>query len=286
MLGPILITMLAVTPAGLESIARDARGRVGLAAEIVETGERVELRGAERFPMQSVYKLPIAMAVLRLVDEGRLRLDAGVRIEKRDFVSPEQHSPLRDLHPAGGFDLRLDEILRYAVSESDGSASDVLLRLAGGAGAVRAYLRELGVTGVQVMDTEKAIGGADGVQYRNWATPREAVRLLKALEQGRGLSPSSRGLLLQWMTQTPTGGNRLKGRLPAGTLVAHKTGSSRTMGGVTAATNDIGLVTLPDGRHLAIAVFVSDSAAPGDVRESVIARLARAVWDGLAGPAR
>ena len=110
--------------------------------------------------------------------------------------------------------------------------------------------------------------------------------LLKTLQQGRGLSPASRALLLEWMTRTPTGMNRLKGRLPSGTVVAHKTGSSRTVAGLTAATNDIGLVTLADGRHLAIAVFVADAAAPDSAREAVIAALARAVWDGLAAPAR
>lgn len=286
MLGPSILILMAVSPAALESIAKDARGRVGLAAEIVETGERVELRGGERFPMQSVYKFPIAMAVLRQVDQGRLRLDAKVRVEKSELIGPQQHSPIRDLHPEGGFEMRLDELLRYAVSESDGSASDVLLRVVGGAGKVQAYLGDLGVTDIRVVDTEMAIGSAQGVQYRNWATPREAVRLLKAFQQGKGLSDSSRALLMKWMTETPTGRNRLKGKLPAGTVVAHKTGTSRTVNGVTAATNDIGLVTLPDGRHLAIAVFVSDAAAADEIREAVIAALARAAWDALPAPAR
>lgn len=279
MFGLVLAASLAVTPADLEAIARDARGRVGVAAEVVETGERVALRGAEPFPMQSVYKFPIAMAVLAQVDHGRLRLDQPVRVEKSDFVTPRQHSPIRDQHPEGGFSLLLRELLRYAVSESDGTASDVVLRLCGGAGRVRSWLHSLGIDKIRVMDTELAIGSAHGVQYRNSATPREAVRLLKAFQQGKGLSPASRGLLMQWMTETPTGLKRLKGRLPAGTVVTHKTGSSGTRDGVAAATNDIGLVTLPDGRHLAIAVFVADSAAPEDVREDVIARLARAVWD-------
>lgn len=286
MLGPSILILMAVSPATLESIAKDARGRVGLAAEIVETGERVELRGGERFPMQSVYKFPIAMAVLRQVDQGRLRLDAKVRVEKSELIGPQQHSPIRDLHPEGGFEMRLDELLRYAVSESDGSASDVLLRVVGGAGKVQAYLGYLGVMDIRVVDTEMAIGSAQGVQYRNWATPREAVRLLKAFQQGKGLSDSSRALLMKWMTETPTGRNRLKGKLPAGTVVAHKTGTSRTVNGVTAATNDIGLVTLPDGRHLAIAVFVSDAAAADEIREAVIAALARAAWDALPAPAR
>lgn len=81
------------------------------------------------------------------------------------------------------------------------------------------------------------------------------------------------------MTETPTGLNRIKGLLPAGTVVAHTTGTSRTVDGVTAATNDVGLVTLPNGQHLAIAVFVSDSMADDATREEVIAKVARATWD-------
>jgi beta-lactamase class A len=72
---------------------------------------------------------------------------------------------------------------------------------------------------------------------------------------------------------------RLEGALPAGTRVAHKSGSSDVVGGVAAATNDIGLIQLPDGRHIAIAVFVTDSTADEATREQVIARIARAAYD-------
>ena len=109
------------------------------------------------------------------------------------------------------------------------------------------------------------------------------VVLLRALHEGRGLSEPSRALLLRLMTQTPTGSRRIKGLLPVGTVVAHKTGTSGTVKGLTPATNDVGLVTLPNGRHLAVAVFVSDSMANDSAREKVIARVARAAWDYWSG---
>src|SRR5438132_10162508 len=112
-----------------------------------------------------------------------------------------------------------------------------------------------------VANTEKEIGQDWQTQYRNWASPEAAVALLRALQERRGLSESSQTLLLRFMIESTPGPNRLKGLLPAGTVVAHKTGTSGTQNGVTAATNDIGLVALPNGRHLAIAVFVSDSPA-------------------------
>ena len=116
-------------------------------------------------------------------------------------------------------------------------------------------------------------------QYRNYSTPEAAVTLLKALFTGRTLSAASRQLLLDDMIASTPGPRRLKGRLPAGTVVAHKTGTDGTRNGMTRATNDIGIITLPDGRHVAIAVFVKDSTAGAAARESVIAEMARAAWD-------
>lgn len=253
----------------LVQAAAPAGGRVGAA---------VALAADERFPMQSVFKLPLAMAVLDAVDRAALRLDQAVRVTPADFVSDRQHSPIRDRTP-GGVTLPLSDLLRAAASESDGTAADVLLGLVGGPGAVTAYVRGLGVDGLTVAVTEKDMGRDPEAQYRNWATPTGAVALLRALDQGRGLSPEGRAHLLRLLTETPTGPNRIRGHLPEGTPVAHKTGSSRTVDGVTAATNDVGIVTLPDGRRVAVAVFVSGSPADDATRERVIADVARAAYE-------
>jgi beta-lactamase class A len=247
-------------------------------ATVLETGESVTLNGDQQLPMQSVYKFPIGMTVLAQVDQGKLKLDQQVRVEASDFVSDLQHSPIRDENPQG-VELSLAELLKYMVSESDGTACDVLLKLVGGPEVVTQYLRDLGVNGIVVANTEKEIGQDKAVQYRNYASPNAAVVLLRALHEGQGLSESSQALLRKLMTQTPTGLQRIKGLLPDGTVVAHKTGTSRTVDGVTAATNDVGLVTLPNGRHMAIAVFVSDSGANNATREEVIAKVAKAAWD-------
>ncbi|BAZ68444.1 putative beta-lactamase [Fischerella sp. NIES-4106] len=262
----------------IEEISRTAQGRVGVAATVLETGESVALNGDQRFPMQSVYKFPIGMAVLAQVDQGKLKLEQRIRVEKSDFVSERQHSPIRDEHPQG-IELSLTQLLKYMVSESDGTACDVLLKLVGGPEVVTKYLRKLGVNGVIVVSTEKEIGQDKSVQYRNWATPEAMVVLLRALDEGRGLSKSSQALLLRLMTETSTGLRRIKGMLPDGTVVAHKTGTSGTVNRVTAATNDVGLVTLPNSQHLAIAIFVSDSTADDAAREEVIAKVARTAWD-------
>jgi beta-lactamase class A len=265
----------------IERIASVAKGRVGVAATVLETGESISLNPDEHFPMQSVYKLPIGMAVMQQVDAGKINLAQRVRVDRSDFVRRGQHSPVRDKNP-NGTELSVGELLRFTLSESDGTASDVLLELVGGAEAVSQYLEKLNVNEVIVANTEKEIGQDWETQYRNWASPKGAVALLRALHERRGLSEQSQALLLKLMIESSTGPKRLKGLLPAGTIVAHKTGTSGTANGVTAATNDIGLVTLPNGRHLAIAVFVADSSANDVTREEVIARITRAIYEELA----
>jgi beta-lactamase class A len=263
----------------LDRIAREVDGTLGAAVRVVETGETVVLNGDRHFPMQSVYKAPIGMAVLHEVDAGRLSLDAPIRVEAADLVPSGMHSPLRDAHPQGGVDVPLRELLRLSVEESDGSASDVLLRILGGKARAQAYLSSLGIEGIRIDTTEGEMGRDYKAQYRSWAMPAAAVDWLTALQTGKDLSPASRGLLLGWMIATKTFPTRLKGRLPAGTEVAHKTGSSGSRDGVSAATNDIGIVTLPDGRHLAVAVFLRDSKADDKGRDGAIAKVARAAWE-------
>ncbi len=259
----------------IEQISHAAQGRIGVTATVLETGESVSLNGNQRFPMLSVYKFPIAIAVLAQVDQGKLKLDQKIRVEASDIV---QGSQILD-EKSQGMEFSLAELLKYMVSESDNTACDVLLRLIGEPRIVTEYLRGLGVNDIVVANTEKELGQDSAVQYRNYATPDAAVNLLRALHEGEGLSESSQALLLQLMTETTTGLKRLKGLLPDGTVVAHKTGTSSTVNGVTAATNDVGLVTLPNGRHMAIAVFVSDSQANDTIREEVIAKVAKAAWD-------
>ena len=262
----------------IEQIAQTAQGQVGITITVLETGDSISLNENQHFPMQSVYKFPIGMAVLAHVDQGKLNLEQRVQIETSDFVSNLQHSPIRDKNPQG-VTLSVAELLKYMVAESDGTACDVLLRLVGGPEVVTQYLRDLGVNDIVVANTEKEIGQNQAAQYRNYATPEATVALLRVLHEGQGLSDTSQALLLKLMIETPTGPNRIRRLLPEGTVVAHKTGTSRTVEGVTAATNDVGLVTLPDGRHLAIAVFVSDSTADTTIRESVIAKIALTAWD-------
>ncbi|HEY3581576.1 MAG TPA: class A beta-lactamase [Pyrinomonadaceae bacterium] len=259
-------------------IAAKAHGRVGFAARVLETGEETGMNTSEHYPMHSVYKLPISMAVLRHVDAGELKLDQVVEIKQSDLAAQGLFSPIRDRNPNGAR-LTVAELLRYAVSVSDGTASDALLRLTGGAQDVMKFLNEIKVSGINVVNSENEIARDWQTQYENWATPNGAVELLAALHARRGLSANSQKLVLKLLTESIPGQKRLKGQLPSGTIVAHKTGTGGTRDGLTSATNDIGIITLLDGRHLAVAVFISDSTADLATREAVIAEIAKALWD-------
>lgn len=259
----------------IEQISQSAQGRVGVTATVLETGESVSLNGDQRFPMRSVYKFPVAMAVLAQVDQGNLQLDQQVQVEASEII---QGSRILDENSQRR-EFSLAELLQYMVSDSDNTACDVLLRLIGEPELVTQYSRALGVNDIVVANTEKELGQDPTAQYRNYATPDAVVNLLRAFHERKVLSESSQTLLLQLMTETTTGPKRIKGLLPEGTVVVHKTGTSATVNGVTAATNDVGLVTLPNGQHLAIAIFVSDSQANDAIREEVIAKVAKAAWD-------
>jgi beta-lactamase class A len=289
-IGSAFLVFAASALAGLtgdiQKVAADIDGTLGAAVILVETGEQASFNANERFPMQSVYKAPIAMAVLHDVDAGRLALDAPIRVEASDLVPANTHSPLRDMHPQGGIELPLRELLRAAVMESDGTASDVLLRVVGGKPKVEALLVRLGAENMKIATTEAEMARDPMTQYRSWAAPLDAARWLARLQEGKGLTPASRDLLLGWMTATTTFPTRLKGQLPRATPVAHKTGSSGMSDGLARATNDVGIITLPDGRHLAVAVFLRDSRAPDAARDAAIARVARAAWDRATGAKR
>ncbi len=275
---PVPVDRLALQSA-LAAIARDAQGTLGVGIERLGggTGEEILAGGGTRYPMQSVYKLPIAMAALQLVDRGTLRLDRPIRVTRLDYVTSGQHSPLRDRNP-DGTTVTVRELLGLAVSESDGTASDVLLRLIGGPLRAMTFVHAVGVSDIAITTTERMMGLNPDLQFQNWITPSGALTLLRAVDEQRGLSPASQGLLLQLLSETTTYPGRLKAGLPPGTSIAHKTGTSGTANGVTAASNDIGLVTLPDGRRLAIAVLLMNSRADDAARDATIAAVARVAW--------
>src|SRR3569833_3247541 len=218
------------------------------------------------------------MTVLNLVYKGKYKLDQNMKLRKGDM--PEKmYSPLRDKYPNGA-ELPLCVILNYMVSQSDNTACDYLLKKLDGPQVVDAYIKSLGVTGISIKASEGDMAASWPVQYTNWGKPADLVKLREIFYHGKALSPTSNDFLLKAMLATSTGPKRLKGLLPADAVIAHKTGTSGTNSeGLTPATNDIGIITLPNGKHLAIAVMVCNSKADEATRKNVIAKIAKAAWD-------
>jgi beta-lactamase class A len=276
--------------AKVAGIAADAEGTVSVACLLPGTALTCDLHPHNHSPMQSVFKFPVALTVLHLADTGKLLADQragetiGVTLQRTVRFLPEDRiphswSPLQDRYPAGNVDVPLSELIELAAGESDNVAAEILLRIAGGPAVVQEYIRSLGITGFQLQDGEKRLHRDPQAQYRNWMEPAAAVQLLERLVSDPPLSSAANEFLVRAMSASVIGANRLRAGLPAGTVLAHKTGSSGDHNGKAEATNDIGLVTLPDGRRLAVAVFVTDARANEATRDKVIARIGRAAYD-------
>jgi beta-lactamase class A len=263
----------------IAAIAGEAHGKVSVACSLPETALNCDFNPHARPPMQSVFKAPLALTALHLVERGELSLDEPIRFRASDRILPHVYSPLQDQYPAAEVDIPLRRLLTLAVSLSDNVAADIVLRVIGGPAVVDGYIKAAGIRGFHLEDSEAGLHRDATAQYRNWFEPAAAVQFLRLLSDHPPLTVEHAGLLLGWMRDTPRADQRIKGRLPSGTIVMHKPGTSDTDHGLTAATNDIGLIALPDGRRLAIAIFVTDSTAGDAERDSVIARIARAAYD-------
>jgi beta-lactamase class A len=296
----------AETIDSLAAIVASSGGSVGMAASHLETGRWVEHLMAEWFPMASTYKLPIVLAVLSQVDSGRISLDDSVDVMPSDFrIGPSQIAD--SVGPAGG-KATVGAMIRSVMMYSDNTSGDRLMRLVGGPQAVTAHVRARGYRDIRIDRYEgevhwqyngvkdvpppdqwtvaefnrriAAVPAAEkeAAHARFWNDPRDTstplalAGLLAQVQGGAGISPESRRFLLDAMERSPTGRGRIRALLPPGTTVADKTGT------IGRTTNDVGLITLPDGSHVVLAVMVKMSTRSNEEEERTIARVARAVY--------
>jgi beta-lactamase class A len=283
----LVSTSVLAQPSGLRQkvaiLAVAAKGKVSVACSLPGTTLDCDLNPTAKPPMQSVFKLPLALTALHLVEQKKLFLDQPIRFRREDRI-PHAYSPLQDKYPEAEVDVPLHELLSMAVSLSDNAAADIVLRVVGGPSAENQYVQSLGISGFHIQDNEAGLHRDVTAQYRNWFQPKAAVQLLRRLVDNPPLTREHMDLVLSWMRDTPRGVNRIKGELPAGTVVMHKPGTSGADNGIAPATNDIGLVLLPDGRYLAIAVFVTDSSADEATRDASIAKIAKAAYETATQP--
>ena len=248
-----------LSPQQLESLERrltalttENPGEYGIAAMDLETGALVSITGDEPFPMASTMKIADAAAYLSLVDSG-----------------------WRSLNDRVGSSTAL-ELMDVMITRSSNSATDQLIATLGGPDAIDAWLRNHQLSGIRV---DRNIAGLlharrDLHDIRDSSTPEAMLGLLRLIDRGNALSARSRALLLDMMRRCRTGSNRIRGLLPPGITVENKTG---TLNGYT---GDVGFLTMPDGRRIAVAFF----ARGGSNRPGVISTAARAIADTFRRP--
>lgn len=263
----------------IKQIIAHKKADVGVSIYGIESKDTISVNGDRHYPMQSVFKFHIAMAILNQVDKGKFSLSQKIHIKKSDLL-PDTWSPIRDAHPNGEVDLPLSEIIKYTVAQSDNNGCDILMRLLGGPKPINDYIHSLGVKDVAIKANEEEMHKEWNVQFSNWSTPKAITELLVKFYTKNLLSKESFNFLWTTMVQTSTGVNRIKGQLPKGTVVGHKTGTSGTnKAGITAAINDMGIVRLPNGKHYAIAVFVCNTKENEATNDKIISDISKLVWD-------
>jgi len=291
-------------PQKIEKLSQGLVGRIGVAAQEIGSGASITVNGDETFVMASTYKVAIAVTLLDRVDKGQIKLSDLIDLPQEEMVVGTNAIAESYVHP--GVQFSVANLIEVMITESDNTATDFCLELAGGPEAVTKKLRSLGITDLRVDRATSEIlrdfyGLPDKAFFpvvtkaiaddptlllkmtqpnmefekdpRDQSTPKAMLQLLLAIESGKGLSVKSREFLLATMSRTRTGPGRLKGLLPKGTPVAHKTG---TIGGVA---NDVGYVTLPDGRRFAIVVFTKSSTTPAADQDRAIAEVSRTLYD-------
>jgi beta-lactamase class A len=265
-----------------QRIARETDGTVGATALELSSGRVASLNGDERFPLASVCKLPIAMHMLALTDEGKFQRDQMIEVLPRDVV--KSVSPLAARWPAEKR-FRLDEMISLMVARSDNTAVETFFRMEGQ--AIPARLRSWKIPGIRIDRAESQCRidqQADVRRFlndpRDSGTPNGTVKLLARLFGGELLSAASTARMIEILKATTTFPTRLKGLLPPGTIVAHKTGSSSEQR-LAVATNDSGVIVFPGGRQLAVSVYIKASTRRDTDRDSIIARISRAAYDAF-----
>ena len=235
--------------------------------------------GEKKLPMLSVFKFHIALAVLNKVDQGKLKLDQPIFIKKADLLE-NTWSPIREKYPDGNIEMPLSELIKYTVAKSDNNGCDILIRLIGGTETVQKFINNKGIKNFTIKADEAQMHKGYEFMYWNTTSTNDSNLLLMNFFDGKVLSKNSTSFLMKTMIETTTGTTKIVAQLPKGTPVAHKTGSSgKDEKGLTIAENDIGIITLPNGKHYAISVFVSDSMETEETNTKMIADISKRVFD-------
>lgn len=265
----------------IAQLAEGSQGRIGVAAIDLASGREISVLGDQRFPMASTSKIAVAAAFLEGVDQGRWSLTSEfpllLPVQSRPFSTSA--APVR----RGQYMTAL-ELIDLMISRSSNPATDALIAAVGGVDKVNDWARRAGIGEFELTRDIATLVRDDGefdpavhIDRRDSATPKAMVQLLTGIHQGRWLSPASRNVIVSAMERCRTGTRRIPAMMPQSVTVAHKTGS------LSNTSSDVGILTAPDGRSIALAIYVTGQSSRLD-REKRIASIARAIYDGYTEP--
>lgn len=261
----------------LKQLLAPYRAIVGVAV-YTDQGDTLTVNGGRSYPAMSVFKVPVAVAVLSRM--SAFHIDPGYRIPMRpDDFRTGTYSPMIKDFPEGADSLTLSQLLKYCVSQSDNNACDRLIRYVGGLNNVRISLQKIGVRGWTIKVTEDDMHRNLEAQQWNTCSPYSAVQLFHRIWTSQWVSGDYKCFLQRLLADTSTGKDKLLAGLPPMVVLAHKTGSSdRLPDGMKIGDNDAGIVCLPNGRFYAVAVFVTESYEDDRTNAAIIAKVSEQVY--------
>lgn len=231
----------------------------------------------KKYPLLSVFKLHVAVAVLDKINREKLNLENKINISSAD-IKENTYSPLREKYGVKNLNLSLHELLYYMVAESDNNACDILIKWVGGTDSVEKYIHAIGLPETEIKVTEDIMNRADMTQYQNRAPLHEILALLKMIDENKLFSEELHKELLSIMQSTVTGANKIKGYLPKSVNVAHKTGSSsRLQDGKKIADNDAAIIKVGNKKYY-LAIMVSDSYESDETNAKIIAKISQQIY--------
>jgi beta-lactamase class A len=257
--------------AELTRIELESGGRLGVAVLDTGSGDRVDHRGDERFPMCSTFKLLGAAAVLKRVDGGKEKLDRRIVFSAKDIVA---NSPITEKH-VGGDGMTLAEICEAAMTVSDNTGGNLILASLGGPKGITDFARLLGDSMTRLDRFETELNEALPSDPRDTTTPPAMLGNVQKLVLGDALSAASREQLTKWLLANKTGDTRVRAGLPAGWRTGDKTGS-----GDRGTTNDIGVLWPPNGAPIVVTIYLTGTQASAEKRNATLAAVGRAIVSG------
>lgn len=259
----------ADTTKALADLERSVGGRLGVALLDTASGQITGHRLGERFAMCSTFKLPLAGAILREIDQGRLRPDQWVAYGKADMVA---HAPVTTQNLKRG-GMTVIGLAEAAQTTSDNPAANLLLKLIGGPAGFTAILRSTGDTTTRLDRFEPQLNNVTGLELRDTTTPTAMARTTAHLLTSEWLSTASRETLIGWMVATATGTLRLRAGLPVAWRAGDKTGT-----GMVPIKhdkyNDVAIAWPPGKAPLVIAAFLETRYSHQNMRDEDQAVLA------------